>query len=147
MILVIFSIDEHIIVDGQYSRALGHDVIHPHLEDILWHFLSLKGTHRNQYLPRWVLNIIRSEASSVGCIPTECLVAVHFGESGGSCEGMGYLLEGWSLVVLTVDGFVQVLGVKAYPQHAICLFGVHQAADPRGGLSLLGDDSLLDHLC
>ena len=32
---VILSEDEHIITDGQYTGALGHNVIHPHLEDIL----------------------------------------------------------------------------------------------------------------
>ena len=35
VVSVILSIDEHIIVDGQYTGALGHDVIHPHLEDVL----------------------------------------------------------------------------------------------------------------
>ena len=35
MLLIIFSIYEHIIMYGQYSRALGYNVIHPHLEDIL----------------------------------------------------------------------------------------------------------------
>ena len=35
VVFVIFSIDEHIIMDGQYTRALGHNVVHPHLEDIL----------------------------------------------------------------------------------------------------------------
>ena len=69
----------------------------------------------------------------------------HLG--GGSCEDMSYLLEGWGLVILMDDCLVQVLGVKAYPQLAICLFGVHQAADPWCGLSLLDDDSLPDHLC
>ena len=37
MVPVIFSVDEHIVMDGQYTRALGYNVIHPHLEDILWH--------------------------------------------------------------------------------------------------------------
>ena len=35
MVPVILSIDEHIIMDGQYTGALGHSVIHPHLEGIL----------------------------------------------------------------------------------------------------------------
>ena len=35
MVPVVLSIDEHIIMDGQYTGALGHNVIHPHLEDIL----------------------------------------------------------------------------------------------------------------
>ena len=39
------------------------------------------------------------------------------------------------------------LGVKAYSQLAVCLLWVCQAADPWCGLSLLGDDSLSDHLC
>ena len=79
--------------------------------------------------------------------PKEGLVAIHLGELGGSCEDVSYLLEGWCFVVLTDDCLVQVLGVEAYPQLAICLIGVCQAADPWCGLSLLGDDSLLDHLC
>ena len=79
--------------------------------------------------------------------PKEGLVTIYLRESGGSCEDMSYLLKGWGLVILTDDCLVQVLGVKAYPQLAICLFGVCQAADPWCGLSLFGDDSLLDHLC
>ena len=93
-----------------------------------------------------MLNVVRSEASSK-MDPKEGLVTIYLGESGGSCEDMGDLLKGWSLVLLMDDDFVQVLGIKAYPQLAICLFGVHQADDPWGGLSLLGDDSLPDHLC
>ena len=85
--------------------------------------LSPKGTHRNLYLLRWVLNVVRSEASSERCIPKK------------------------ALLLSTLENLVQVLGVKAYPQLAICLFGVHQAADPWCGLSLFGDDSLPDHLC
>ena len=77
--------------------------------------------------------------------PKEGFVTIHLGEPGGSCEDMGYLLKGWGLVVLTDDCLVQVLGVKADPQLAICLFGVCQAADPWCGLSLLGHDSLPDH--
>ena len=60
---------------------------------------------------------------------------------------MGYLLKGWSLVVLTYDGLVKVLGVKAYSQLAVCLLWVRQTADPQCGLCLFGDDSLADHLC
>ena len=41
---VILSIDEHIIMDGQDTRALSHNVIHPHLEDILWDFESKGDT-------------------------------------------------------------------------------------------------------
>ena len=79
--------------------------------------------------------------------PKEGFVTIYLEESGGSCEDMSCLLKGWGLVVLTDDCLVQVLRVKADPQLAICLFGVHQAADPWCGLSLLGDDSLPDHLC
>ena len=35
MVPVILSVDEHVVMDGQYTRALGHNVVHPHLEDIL----------------------------------------------------------------------------------------------------------------
>ena len=55
---------------------------------------------------------------------------------------MGYLLKGWCLVILTDDGFVQVLWVEVYPQLAICLLGVCERTDPRCGLSLFRDDSL-----
>ena len=40
MVSVILSIDEYIIMYGQYSWALGYDVIHSHLKDILAHFES-----------------------------------------------------------------------------------------------------------
>ena len=40
MVSVILPIDEHIIVYGKYSWALGYDVIHSHLKDILAHFES-----------------------------------------------------------------------------------------------------------
>ena len=39
----------------------------------------------------------------------ECFFAIHFGEFCCSCENMGYLLEGWCLVILMDDGIVQVL--------------------------------------
>ena len=68
----------------------------------------------------------------------EGLVTANFGESGGSCEDMSYLPKGWGLVILMDDCLVQVLGFKAYPQLAICLFGVCQAADPWCGFSLFG---------
>ena len=55
--------------------------------------------------------------------PKEGFVAIYLGEFGGSCEDMSYLLEGWGFVILMDDCLVQVLGVKAYPQLAICLFG------------------------
>ena len=35
VVSVVLSIDEYIVMDGQYTRALGHNVIHPNLEDIL----------------------------------------------------------------------------------------------------------------
>ena len=44
MVSVILSVDEHVVMYGQYSRALGHNVIHPHLEDILGHFQSKGNT-------------------------------------------------------------------------------------------------------
>ena len=50
-------------------------------------------------------------------------------------------------MVLTYDGLVKVLGVKAYPQLAVSLLGISKAADPWCGLSLFGDDPLMDHLC
>ena len=39
-----------------------------------WDIFSLKGTHKNLYLLRWVLNVIRSDASSVRCIPKKALL-------------------------------------------------------------------------
>ena len=76
----------------------------------------------------------------------ECFVAIHFGEFGHSSEYMGYLLEGWCLVILMDNGFVPVLWVKANPQLTVCLLGVCERADPWCGLSLFGDDSLMHHL-
>ena len=111
-----------------------------------WLILSPNGTCRNLYLPRCVLNVMRSDSCLRQVHPKECFVAVHFGEFCCSCENMGYLLKGWCLVVLMDDGFIQVLWVEAYPQLAICLLGVCERADPWCGLSLFGDDSLMYHL-
>ena len=44
VVSVILSVDEHIVMYGQYTRALGHYVIHPHLEDVLGHFQSKGNT-------------------------------------------------------------------------------------------------------
>ena len=41
---------------------------------ISWLILSPNGTQRNLYLPRCVLNVVRSEASSVKCIPKKALL-------------------------------------------------------------------------
>ena len=59
------------------ANTLGH---WPTMSSILiWKIscdiLSPKGTHRNVYLPRWVLNIVRSEASSERCIPKALLLS------------------------------------------------------------------------
>ena len=40
--------------------------------------LSPKGTCRNLYLLRWVLNVVRSDASSVRCIPKKALLPSTF---------------------------------------------------------------------
>ena len=39
-----------------------------------WDIFSLKGTRKNRYLPRWVLNVVRSDASSVRCILKKALL-------------------------------------------------------------------------
>ena len=41
---------------------------------ISWLILSPNGTHKYLYLPRCVLNVMRSEASSVRCIPKKALL-------------------------------------------------------------------------
>ena len=60
---------------------------------------------------------------------------------------MGYLLEVGALWFSRMMALLRSLGVKAYSQLAVCLLGVRKAADPWCGLSLFGDDSLMDHLC
>ena len=107
---------------------------------------SPNGTWRNLYLSWCVLNVIRSEAASIRCIQKNALLPSTFGEFCCYCENMGYLLKGWCIVVITDDGFIQVLWVEAYPQLAICLLGVCERADPWCGLSLFCDDSLMYHL-
>ena len=42
---------------------------------ISWLILSPNGTQRNLYLPRCLLNVMRSEAASVRCIPKNALLA------------------------------------------------------------------------
>ena len=39
-----------------------------------WDIFSLKGTCKNQYLPRWVLNVVRSDVSSIRYIPKKALL-------------------------------------------------------------------------
>ena len=39
-----------------------------------WDIFGLKGTCKNLYLLRWVLNVVRSDASSVRCIPKKALL-------------------------------------------------------------------------
>ena len=46
---------------------------------------------------------MRSDASSVRCIPKKALLPSTLGELGGFREDMGYLFEGWCFVVLTDD--------------------------------------------
>ena len=43
-----------------------------------WDIFSPKGTRKNLYLPRWVLNIVRSDAFSVRCIPKKALLPSTF---------------------------------------------------------------------
>ena len=62
------------------ANTLGHWATM--LSILIWKIscdiLSPKGTFRNLYLPRWVLNIVRSEASSVRCIPKKALLPSTF---------------------------------------------------------------------
>ena len=145
MVLVILPIDEHIIVYGQYSWALGYNVIHSHLKDILAHFES-KWYMKNSVHAEVCVECCEEWSFLCQMHSKESLIVFHLGQFGCSCEYVGYLLKGWSIVVLMDDGFVQVLWVKAYPQPAISLLGVCERADPWCGLSLFGDDSLMHHL-
>ena len=45
---------------------------------ISWDIFSLKGTRKNLYLLRWVLNVVRSDASSVRCILKKALLTSTF---------------------------------------------------------------------
>ena len=62
---------------------------------ISWDIFSPKGTRKNLYLPRWVLNVVRSDASSVRCIPKKALLPLTFEnlvapwEHGLSPRGLG----------------------------------------------------------
>ena len=47
MVFVILPIYEHIIMYGQYSWALGYNVIHSHLENVLAHFESKWYTEKS----------------------------------------------------------------------------------------------------
>ena len=72
--LVILPIDEHIVMYGQYSWALGYNVINSHLERYLGSSWVQTVHGVNLYLPRCVLNVVRSEAASIRCIPKKALL-------------------------------------------------------------------------
>ena len=139
--LSVLPIYECIIMYGQYSLALGYNVIHSHLENVLAHFECKWYTKKS--VPAKVCVECCEEWSCLHQVhPKECFVAIHFGEFCCSCENMGYLLKGWCLVVFMDDGFIQVLWVETYPQLAVCLLRVCEKADPWCGLSLFHDDFL-----
>ena len=68
-----------------------------------WDIFSPKGTRKNLYLPRWVLNIVRSDASSVRCILKKALLPSTLENLVAPMRTVGYLLEGWCFVVLMDD--------------------------------------------
>ena len=68
-----FLVDEHIIV---YGHTLGHWAT---MSSILiwkmsWDIFSPKGTCKNLYLLRWVLNVVRSDTSSIRYILKKALL-------------------------------------------------------------------------
>ena len=54
-------------------------------------------------------------------------------------------IQGWGLIVLLDDGFVEVSGVKAYVEGYIGLLGVCQGGHPFHWLSDRGDNGLVNH--
>ena len=54
-------------------------------------------------------------------------------------------MEGWGLVVLPGDGFVEVSGVKGYAEGSIGLLGVCQGGHPFCWLGDRGDNFLVNH--
>ena len=113
MIIVILFINEHIIMYGQYSWA-GLQCYPSSSGRYLGSFWVKKehieiGISWGGCWTLWGVRLPLSHAS------WRKLVAIHLGKSCGSCEDMGYLLEGWSLEILMDDGFVQVFWVEAYP--------------------------------
>ena len=77
MVSVILSVDEHVIMC--MANTLGHWAMISSI--LIWKMscdiLSPKGTRRNLYLLRWVLNVVRSNASSAEMHTEEGLVAVY----------------------------------------------------------------------
>ena len=59
---------------------------------------------------------------------------------------VGDLIQGWGLVVLPDDGFVEVSGIKACVEGSIWLLGVYQGGQPFNWLHDGGDNSLVNHM-
>ena len=74
MVSVILSVDETHHCVWPIHQGIGPQCHPSSFGKISCDILSPKGTHRNLYLLRWVLNIVRSDASSVRCIPKKALL-------------------------------------------------------------------------
>ena len=70
LVSFVFPIYEYAIMDCQYSRALSSI----HIWKMSWLILSPSGTYKNLCLPRWVLNVVNNDASSVRCILKKALL-------------------------------------------------------------------------
>ena len=109
---------------------------------ISWDIFSPKGTHKNRYLLRWVLNVVRSDASSVRCILKKALLPSTFENlvapvrTWAISSRVGALWFSWMMALFRSLGSRHILSLP------FAFFGIHQAADPWCGLSLFGDDSL-----
>ena len=146
MVSVILPIYEHIIVYGQYSWALGYNVIHSHLENVLAHFES-----------KWY-----TEKSVPAEVCVECSWGVKLPLSGAfqrmpCCHTLWRIwlllwvhgLSPWGLVPCDSHGW-WLLFKSFRLRHILNLpfafLGYMRRADPWCGLSLFGDDSLMYHL-
>ena len=113
---------------------------------ISWLILSPNGTWRNLYLLRCVLNVMRSEAASVRCIPKKALLPSTLENLVASVSTWAISSRVGALWFSRMIALFKSFGLRHILNLPFAFLGVCERADPWCGLSLFGDDSLTYHL-
>ena len=74
------------------------------------------------------------------------MVGIQLGEVARVCKLMSDFLHSGHLVMILVDGLIEVTGIQAQKQLTICLLNVGNGGYPVHGLIYTGDHSQAFHL-
>ena len=78
-----------------------------------WEQTRPKGSHKKQYLLKGLLKVISKLESWLRTIDQYAVVGIQLSEEVRVCKLMSNFLHGGHLVMIMVDGLVEVMGIQA----------------------------------